>query len=187
MSEAEGLEIALPNGRVRLGSREMTVEHGARSQTFRYADAESLRLSFRPRSLAFHAFRLDLRMTDGRTLRLHNIEATPGAIFKPYQRWDDGFSRLARELVRRIARDAPRARRAAGFSSLRWRAAALAGVGAVGFVALRAMQALSVGESAGALVAMGGAAAMAAFMAPFLTRNQPRPLDPDAIPPQVLP
>jgi hypothetical protein len=181
------MEIARPNGAVRLGEREMVVEDGARAQTFRYADAEALRLSFRPRSLAYNVFRLDLRMKDGRTLRLHNIAMTPGAVFKPYQRWDAGYAALARELTARIAAAAPQAKRHAGFSPARWNAAALVGGGAVGFVALRATQAFAAGHSGPALVAMAGAAALAAFLAPFLIRNRPRPLPADAVPTQVLP
>lgn len=187
MSRSCVVEIARPNGRVRLAATEMTIEDGARAQTFRYADAESLRLSFRPRSLAFRVFRLDLRMNDGRTLRLHNIEMTPGAVFKPYQRWDEGYACLARDVTRRVAEAAPQAALAAGYPPLRWNFAAFAGLGAVAFVALRAMQAFSAGQREAALVAMIGAAFMAAFLGPFLSRNRPRPLAPDAIPPQVLP
>lgn len=187
MNSDETIEIARPNGRVLLGAREMTVEDGARAQSFAYAEAEALRLSFRPRSLAFHVFRLDLRMRDGRTLRLHNIATTPGAVFKPYRRWDEGYRRLADELTRRVAEAAPQAERGAGYPAMKWRAAALAGLGALAFVALRAVQAFGAGQREGALVAMAGAAAMAAFLAPFLTRNRPRPLAPGAIPPQVLP
>lgn len=184
---AEKLEILRPNGSVRLGAQEMTVEDGARAQTFRYADAEALRLSFRPRSLAYNVFRLDLRMKDGRTLRLHNIAATPGAVFKPYQRWDEGYATLARELTARIAAAAPQAERAAGFSPARWSAAALAGGGALAFVTLRAVQAFGAGHVEPALVALAGAGVLAAFLVPFLRRNRPRPLGPGAAPTEVLP
>lgn len=181
------LEIPKPNGSVRLGPRDMTVEDGARAQSFAYADVESLRLSFRPRSLAFHVFQLDLRMRDGRGLTLRNIAATPGAVFKPYQRWDEGYATLARALTRRVADAAPHALRAAGFPLWRWRAAALAGIGALAFIVLRGAGALAAGETRGGLIAFAGAALMAAFLWPFLSRNRPAPLDPDAVPPQLLP
>jgi len=186
-SPSETRDIARPNGLVRLGPRELTVEEGARAQSFRYADVEALRLSFRPRSLAFHVFRLDLRMTDGRTLRLHNIAMTPGAVFKPYQRWDEGYAALARELTARIAAAAPQAERAAGFTPMRWNAAALVGGGALVVVALRAAQAFGAGYPQAALIALAGACLMGAFLFPFLARNRPRPLAPDAVPAEVLP
>ncbi|QLP97003.1 MAG: hypothetical protein HZY79_05805 [Rhodoblastus sp.] len=187
MSPHDTREIARPNGLVRLGPHEMKVEDGARAQTFRYADVEALRLSFRPRSLAFKVFRLDLRMSDGRTLRLHNVATTPGAVFKPYQRWDEGYATLARALTARVAAAAPQAQRAAGFAPLRWNAAALAGGGALAFVSLRAAQALAAGYGQAAVIALAGAGLMGAFLVPFLARNRPRPLAPDAIPSEVLP
>ena len=183
----ETLTIPRPAGMARLGPREMLVEDGARTQSFRYADAESLRLSFRPRSLAFNVYRLDLRMKDGRTLRLHNIDATPGALFRPYRRWDEGYARLAREVTRRVGEAAPQAALAAGFPALRWTLSVLVGAGALAFVALRGAQALLAGHGAAALTALIGAAILAAFLAPFLIRNRPRRLAPGAVPPQVLP
>jgi hypothetical protein len=183
----DALTIPRPAGMVRLGPREMLVEDGARAQSFRYADAQALRLSFRPRSLAYNVYRLDLRMKDGRTLRLHNIDATPGALFRPYQRWDEGYSTLARELTRRVGEAAPQAALAAGFPALRWNLAMIAGAGTLGFVALRGAQAFAAGEGSAALVALFGAAMLGGFLAPFLLRNRPRPLAPGAVPAHVLP
>jgi hypothetical protein len=187
LSALPAIDVARPGGGARLGAEIFELTDGARAERFAYRDVAAMRLSYRPRSLDYHVFRLDLRMVDGRTVKLFNVSSSPGAAFKPHERWDEGYRTLAQSLVDRIGAQAPKARLEAGFAPARYWAAAAAGAVMLGVVGLRLAQALALGDARVALVSGAGLALIALFLKPFLSRNRPRPLKPGAVPPQVLP
>lgn len=187
MSALAAIDVARPGGGARLGAEHFELTDGARTESFRYRDVAALRLSYRPRSLDYHVFRLDLRMTDGRSVKLFNVSSSPGALFKPHERWDEGYRALARGLVERVAAAAPKARMEAGFPAVRYWAAGTAATLMAAVMALRLVQAFVYQDWRVALISGAGVAVAALFLWPFLRRNKPRSLAPGAIPPEVLP
>lgn len=187
MSLPDEFDIPYPGGGARVDKDWLEINEGARMERFRLRDVEALRLSYRPRSLDYHVFRLDLRMRDGRTLKLHNISSQPGAMFKPHQRWDSGYRLLAQGLVERVAAQAPAARMEAGFPAARYWIAGGAGAIILVTMALRLAQALALQDWRVAAVAGLGACVSALFLWPFLRRNKPRSLRSGMVPAEVLP
>lgn len=181
------LRIERPNGAARFERDALVVDQLGREGRFPYREVERLRLTYRPKSLEFHVFQLDLRLRDGRTLKLSNVARMPGSLFQPYRRWDAGYRTLVGELTRRVARAAPQARLEAGFPFWRWALAALVGVGSTLFVFAAFVDALFKGDGKAIAVTAAGFGLMSAFLAPFLFRNLPRPLPGGDPPPQVLP
>ncbi|MBL8587214.1 MAG: hypothetical protein JNK46_01665 [Methylobacteriaceae bacterium] len=187
MIGAATIDVARPGGAARLGEEVFEIADAGRSMSFAYRDVEQIRLSYRPRSLDYRVFRLDLRMRDGRSVTLHNVATSAGALFKPHERWDKGYVLFARGLAERVAAAAPDARLLAGFPLWRFWPATAVGAALCVFLVARAATALLAGDGMAALIAVGGLAVALVFLAPFLWRNRPRRFSGGAIPADVLP
>lgn len=174
-------------GAARLGAETFEIVERGQAVAFPYREVELVRLSYRPRSLDYRVYRLDARLRDGRSVTLHNIATSPAAMFKPHERWDEGYRRFAAELVGRVAAAAPQARLVAGLPAWRyWPAVLVAALLAV-FLLVNGAKAIIAGDLRALAVAALGLGVTGWFASLFLWRNRPQPLRPGAVPPEVLP
>jgi hypothetical protein len=182
-----GLDLTRPGGAARLGAEVFEISEGGRSVSFAYREVELIRLSYRPRSLDYNVYRLDVRMRDGRSVKLFNVANSPLAVFKPYERWDRGYALFVEGLARRVAAAAPKAQLLAGLPNWRFWPAAAVGAMLAGFLTVRGVAAAVDADWRAAIVCALGLLAALAFLKAFLWRNRPQRFAPGAIPAEVLP
>lgn len=170
-----------------LGEDAFHVSNGMAQARFAYDDVELIRLSYRPRSLEYYVFRLDIRMKDGRTVHLSNVSTSPVALFRPQRRWDEGYRAFVTGLTQRAALANPALRLEGGLPGWRfWPAAALA-LGLLLLLCWQIAEKLVAGQVLPVAIAGAGLALGLWFLVPFLRRNRPRPLSAESIPADLLP
>ncbi|MCP8937298.1 hypothetical protein NK718_02115 [Alsobacter sp. SYSU M60028] len=168
----------------RLDPAHLFVDTGRKQERIPYARIVACRLSYRPANVTSQGYRADLRIEDGRALRLGNLS------WKTYfeaDRQDDAYRAFITELLARVAAANPKLACVAGRPFWIWALGALAGAAMVAALAVAFAVALAnaawplAGLTALFLVPLAGQAwAMA-------RRNRPTPFAPPSIPPLVLP
>lgn len=168
----------------RLFDRNLAVHSMNKIDTIWLGAVSSIQLLYAPNNFSRHAFKITLRMSDGRSVSFTNVSWKGLA---NVEQQDEAYNTFVRTLIADIAQANPQVKLIAGRGVWPWRImagfTAVALVGMVGFV----LRALTLGEYPAAFFAALVVAGAVWQMEPFVRRNRPRAFTPDNLPADLLP
>lgn len=162
----------------------LRAEQGRSNQNVPLKAIRRIDLAFTPKNAAQRAFTCTLGISDGRTVKFHNISWKS---LVEVQRLDAGYSRFVRALVREVADANPDVALHAGVSPWRYTLMIVTGCAIVLGVVGAAIYAMARQGTLVGLVSLGLGAYLAYWLRDYLARNRPRVFTPAAIPPEILP
>lgn len=175
--------VGFPVG-FRLKGKALEVERMGRVDRVPLERVAEVRLSYAPASFAPGRREARLKLDDGRSVAITSV--TYRAMFDA-RRQDEAYGRFVRELLRRSAKAAPRARFVAGRPLAIWIVLAVVSVLIVAALALFALETYRIGETAIALVAVAVALLGVWQLEPMVRLNKPRDFPPDDPPESLVP
>ena len=168
----------------RLDGDELTVDSTRQVNRIRLAAIEQVRLLYSPTNLTRHGFAVELRVMDGRKLRLANYSWRG---ITELERQDADYLAFVRRLLPAIARANPQARFLGGRSQIHWLAlSALTGMTLMG-MALFAWRAYAQDQGTTALLALALVGMGLWQIEPIVRLSRPRAVDPENPPRELLP
>lgn len=167
-----------------LNGDRLTVDSGRKVQEVRLGAVEQVRLTYEPRSFGRNAFRVRLRLVDGKSVGFSSLSWKG---FVEAERLDADYRAFAAALLREVARANPKARFAAGRPPVVWGLVAALAFASLFAMAFFVWRAFSAGATGAAL--MGGLfLALGVWqLEPMVRLNRPRPFSADAPPRELLP
>ncbi|TVR06530.1 MAG: hypothetical protein EA385_15435 [Salinarimonadaceae bacterium] len=167
-----------------LRGRNLVVERMAEAQNVSLASVEEIRFTYEQRSFAQNVFRTRLRLLNGATVTLHSVSFR-SMIFS--ERQDAAYGAFVRELCARTARASPSATFHAGRPIvIWWLMAIVAGIVLAG-LALFVAYTLAYGEYGATVIGLVVGALGIGQLIPLVRLNRPRPVDPAALPGDLVP
>ena len=168
----------------RLDGDRLVADAGRRVDTVALSAIKEIRLTFESKTAVREVYRTTLRMADGRSLSLTNVN---WAGLSGAQTQNGDYSAFVRALIARVAAANPAVAIRCGRSYVAWLLLAAIGVVTVFGVAGFAYQAIS--QDAGTTALLGLAVLALAYwqLAPLILRNRPRPATADDLPADLLP
>jgi hypothetical protein len=186
-SEAEYRQRARPFGSeisFRLDQDALTIDNGRKVEVWPYREIAALRLTYEPKSVVWHAFRIKLSDQKGRTVSITNLN---WASYVQVHRQDADYTRFVCELVARIRKANPRLIALAGKPPLLYYATVLfAGLSGVLLLATSVMAALR-GAWLAASLALLFVLPFAKMSQQLITRNRPDDVSGQPLPARLLP
>lgn len=174
---SSGLELVLLQDSLR-------AERSRSSQSVALKAIERITLSFTPKNTAQQAFTCALLVSDGRTIKFHNISWKS---LVEVQRLDAEFTGFVRALIQKVATANPRVELRAGVSKWRYSLMMVSGAAIIIGLTTAAIYAMARQNTIIGLMSLGLTVYLGFWLKGFLSRNRPRLFTPETIPPEVMP